>query len=550
MADGRERVRVIRRLGEVVPLLPVVAFVVAFAIVPAALLLANGFATDGGLAGLLRLADDPLNVQAVRNSLEQGGVSALAATAVGLPAGAFLGRYSFRGRSELLAVLIVPFLLPPLAVVLGVETLFGAGGIVSSVLPATGTFGSGFGGIVATNVLYNAPIVALLTAVGVESASPTLEETVATLGRGPFANFRDAWGRSALLGAAAGAVLTFLFSALAFAAPLLLCGANCYTVEARVWSLDQVFLNPAAAAALALLLVLLLTLPAALYLTLVARLRAARRTRERPPRPVPWRQPLLWPLAAAAVVLALGVVGLLGAVLDAAIRPGPSGGAAFSGVTALFGPTVTARLGVSTWAATGNSIFFAGVATALALLFAVATGFGLAARPGAARALRALVFAPLVVSPVVLSFALSQFWRPVFGGPATVGLLILLAQATLAIPFALPAVEVALRRLPRSLRESAETLGATPWSAYLDVELPLVRDGLVTAGLFAFALSFGEFTATYFLATPTFTTLPVELYRLEGLRLPAVAAAAAGLLVVVSLVAFVVIVRGGRRVEF
>jgi thiamine transport system permease protein len=489
-------------------------------------------------------------VQAVRNSLEQGGVSALAATAVGLPAGAFLGRYSFRGRSELLAVLIVPFLLPPLAVVLGVETLFGAGGIVSSVLPATGTFGSGFGGIVATNVLYNAPIVALLTAVGVESASPTLEETVATLGRGPFANFRDAWGRSALLGAAAGAVLTFLFSALAFAAPLLLCGANCYTVEARVWSLDQVFLNPAAAAALALLLVLLLTLPAALYLTLVARLRAARRTRERPPRPVPWRQPLLWPLAAAAVVLALGVVGLLGAVLDAAIRPGPSGGAAFSGVTALFGPTVTARLGVSTWAATGNSIFFAGVATALALLFAVATGFGLAARPGAARALRALVFAPLVVSPVVLSFALSQFWRPVFGGPATVGLLILLAQATLAIPFALPAVEVALRRLPRSLRESAETLGATPWSAYLDVELPLVRDGLVTAGLFAFALSFGEFTATYFLATPTFTTLPVELYRLEGLRLPAVAAAAAGLLVVVSLVAFVVIVRGGRRVEF
>ncbi|MCI4322349.1 MAG: iron ABC transporter permease, partial [Thermoplasmata archaeon] len=67
--------------------------------------------------------------------------------------------------------------------------------------------------------------------------------------------------------------------------------------------------------------------------------------------------------------------------------------------------------------------------------------------------------------------------------------------------------------------------------------------------LFAFALSFGEFTATYFLATPTFNTLPVELYRLEGLRLTSFAAADAGLLVIVSLVAFLVIVRGGRRVE-
>jgi thiamine transport system permease protein len=311
-----------------------------------------------------------------------------------------------------------------------------------------------------------------------------------------------------------------------------------------------VFLSPGAAAGLALLLVAFLVLPAALYLTLVARLRAARRTRDRTPRFVPWRRPLVWPLLVAVGVLVVGVVALLGAVLDAAARPAGPGAPAFSAFVELFGPSVTARLGVSTFAATANSVFFAGVATALALLFAVGTGFSLVGRPNTARGLRALVFAPLVVSPVVLSFALSQFWRPVFGGGPTVGVLILLAQATLAIPFALPAVEVALRRLPASLRESAEALGATPWSGYLDVELPLVRDGLITAGLFAFALSFGEFTATYFLATPAFTTLPVELYRLEGLRLPAVAAAAAGLLVLVSLAAFLVIVRGGRRVEF
>lgn len=538
------------RFDGTIPLLPVVAFVAAFAIVPAALLLATGTVGLGGVSGLARLAADPLNRQAFENSLLQGGASAAAAVAVGAPAGVFLGRYTFRGRSELLAVLIVPFLLPTLAVVLGVETIFGSGGVVSSVIPGTRALGSGFGGIVAANVLYNAPVVTLLTAVGVESSSPAVEETVATLGGGPFATFRDGWGRPAALGAAAGAVLTFLFSALAFAGPLLLCGAKCYTVEARIWSLDQVLLSPAAAAGLAVLLIGLLALPAAAYLALVARLRAARRSTDRPGRPVPWGRPWVWPFAAATVVLGLSVAALLLAVLDAAARPAAPGAGEFSAFAQLFGPSVTGRLGVSTFAATANTVFFATVATALALLFAVATGFGLSARPGAARALRALVFAPLVVSPVVLSFALSQFWRPVFGGSSTVGVLILLAQATLAIPFALPAVEVALRRVPASLRESARTLGQSPWPAYLDVELPLVRDGLVTAGLFAFALSFGEFTATYFLATPTFTTLPIELYRLEGAREPALAAAVAGLLVLVSLVAFLVIVRGGRRVEF
>jgi thiamine transport system permease protein len=550
MANDRQQRRVTRALADAAPLLAVVAFVAAFAIVPAMLLFAHGLSLEGGIAGIVQTADDPLNQRAVGNSLSQGGVSAIAALALGAPAGVVLGRYAFPGRRELLAVLLVPFLLPTLAVVLGVETLFGAGSVIARVVPSARALSSGFDGIVTANVLYNAPVVALLTAVGTESGSPELEETVATLGGGPWRGFRDAWGPTALLGAAAGAVLTFLFSALAFAAPLLLCGARCYTVEARVWSLDQVLLNPGEAAVLALLMVALLAVPAAVYLALIGRLRRIRGVRESRARPVRWRSPWAWAAAAAPAVLAVAVFGLLAAVLLAAVRPDAAGAVTFSAFRGLFGPTVAQRLGVSTVTATANTVFFATVAASLAVLFAVSSGFGLAGRPRAARVLRAVVFAPLVISPVVLSFSLAEFWRPVFGGEYTVGVLILLAQATLAIPFALPAVEVGLRRVPRALRESAETLGARPWSAYLDVELPLVRDGLVTAGLFAFALSFGEFTATYFLATPTFNTLPIELYRLEELRLAPLAAAAAGLLVVVSLVAFLAIVRGGRRVEF
>ncbi|MCI4340638.1 MAG: iron ABC transporter permease, partial [Thermoplasmata archaeon] len=64
----------------------------------------------------------------------------------------------------------------------------------------------------------------------------------------------------------------------------------------------------------------------------------------------------------------------------------------------------------------------------------------------------------------------------------------------------------------------------------------------------AFALGLGEFTATYFLATASFKTLPVEMYDLEALRRPGLADAAAGVLVVVSLGAFAALQRVGGRV--
>ena len=43
-----------------------------------------------------------------------------------------------------------------------------------------------------------------------------------------------------------------------------------------------------------------------------------------------------------------------------------------------------------------------------------------------------------------------------------------------------------------------------------------IGKALLLSPLFGFALGLGEFTATNFLATPAFVTLPVELYRLQG----------------------------------
>ncbi len=530
------------------PLGPVVLFVLAFAVLPAALLFGTSVAAAGGWASIGPIATAPLNAASIDNSLVQGGLSAAGAVLLGYPVGIFLGRYWFPGRAVVRSFLIVPFLLPSVVVVLGILDLFGPGGLVSGPEPAFAWLGTGVPAIVAANLVFNVPIVALFTATACESTSVELEETVATLGGSPARAYREVWGPSTWVGAAVGGVLTFLFSALSFAPPLLLCGPRCYTVEARIWSLDEVFLDPTAAGVLSLVMLGLFLVPTVLYLLLVSRLRAmpGRRApvRRRPSR----RSPVALALAlvAGVVLAAVGVV--LGSVLYRALVP-PGGGGAGAAYALLFSASTTARLGISGVGMVSNTLFFATVAAAIAVLLGIPAGYAIARRPRRAGPLGLFLFLPLLLSPVVLAFSLASFWRPLLGGESTIWFLVIVSQSILAIPFALQSLEIPLAGLGPELRDTAATLGASRWTAFLDADLPRVQDGLLTAGLFSFALGLGEFTATYFLVTPQFTTLPVALYRLADVRQFALADAAAGLLLLLSLAVFLLISVGGRRVE-
>ena len=504
----------------------------------------------GGPSGLEAVLTATHNVRSLENSLEQGGLSAAFAVALGYPAGVFVGRYSWPGRSAVRSMLLVPFLLPSLVVVLGVLDLFGPGGLITSWLPSTSFFGEGIPAIIAANLFFNVPIVMLLTATGCESASVDLEETVASLGGSPARAYRDVWALPTWVGAAAGGLLTFLFSALSFAPPLLLCGASarCYTLEAQVYALDQTYLEPNAAAILAFAMVLLLVLPTALYLYLVSRLRASPGRQGARPRPLSRRSPLGWALAVETALVLAAEAALLFAILDRTVQPTGGRGAGAAWV-ALFSASTTAHLGVSAVGALGNTLFFAVVAACIAILLGVVSGFAIVRRPDRAVTLGLLLFVPLLLSPVVLAFALASFWEPVLGGVSGIWSLVIASQAILALPFALQSLEIPLAGLSPAAGDAARTLGATTFGAFLDADLPRVRDGLVTVGLFAFAFGLGEFTATNFLVPPPLTTLPVALYALTSVRLFPVADAAAGLLLLLSLAVFAAITFGGRRVE-
>ena len=536
------------RFRPFVYLLPVVGFVVLFGLLPAVVLFVSGLSSLGGIGGVSALLSNPLNREAIRNSVEQGGLSAAGAFAIGYPVGVFLGRHEWRGRSLVQGILLAPFLLPSLVVVLAVQGMFGPGGYLGAHVHELQVLGHGLGGILAVNVVFNSPVVALLAAVGVESSSSALEDAAVTLGASPTRVYQDVWGPPSLVGAIAGTVLAFLFSALAFAAPILLCGPRCYTLEARVYSLATILLQPSAASVLALLMVILLALPAAAYLAIVYRLRQRGGTGRR--RPIRWTNPMSLILGVMSALVLGGTVALLASVVARSILPSTPSDAWGGPWQALFSSRVDLTVGVSAVGALVNTLLFALAAALIAILLGILSGHASTRRPGAAQGVQLLLFLPLLVSPVVLAFSLTEYWRPLLGGESTVWLLILVSQATLALPFSIQSLQVALARRPPGPRESARLLGAGPFRAFVDADLPAIRGALLASALFAFAIGLGEFTATYFLATPAFTTLPVLLYNLQSLRQFAAADAAAALLLLTSLAVLLGLSLGGRRVEF
>jgi molybdate transport system permease protein len=147
------------------------------------------------------------------------------------------------------------------------------------------------------------------------------------------------------------------------------------------------------------------------------------------------------------------------------------------------------------------------------------------------RVVRALVTVPLVLPPVVGGLALLLVFgrRGLLGAwvDATFGFAlpfttagVVVAEAFVAMPFLVIAVEGALRGADSRYEEAAATLGASRWTTFTHVTLPLVAPGIAAGGVLCWARALGEFGATITFAGnyPGITqTMPLAVYQtIEG----------------------------------
>ncbi|TXJ74719.1 molybdate ABC transporter permease subunit [Streptomyces lavendulae] len=179
------------------------------------------------------------------------------------------------------------------------------------------------------------------------------------------------------------------------------------------------------------------------------------------------------------------------------------------------------------WQALQLSLVSATLATAVSLVFGVPLAWLLARTDFPGRGLvRALVTLPLVLPPVVggvaLLLALGRNgvigkWLDAWFGvtlPFTTTAVVL-AEAFVAMPFLVISVEGTLRAADPRFEEAATTLGASRFTAFRRVTLPLIAPGVAAGAVLAWARALGEFGATITFAGnfPGRTqTMPLAVY--------------------------------------
>ncbi|PKR42965.1 ABC transporter permease [Streptomyces sp. EAG2] len=493
---------------------PVVFFGIFFAY-PVAAIVGRGLRQDGvwQFGALGDVLGDPDIGQVLWFTLWQALASTGLTLVVAMPAAYVFARLEFPGKSLLRAVVTVPFVLPTVVVGTAFLALLGRGGMLDDLWGLR--LDTTVWAILLAHVFFNYAVVVRTVGGLWAQLDPRQEEAARMLGASRFRAWRTVTLPALGPAVAAAALMVFLFTFTSFGVVQILGGPGFATLEVEIYRQTAQLLDLPTAAVLTLVQFAAVGAILAVHawtvrrretaLSLVDAAYAVRRV-------VGTGQRLLlgFVLATVAVLILLPLGVLVERALDA---PGGYGLGYFRALMSADGGAFL----VPPIDAVANSLQYAAVATLIALLVGGLAAAALTRRAGRfTRGFDALLMLPLGVSAVTVGFGfLIALDRPPLDLRAS-WILVPLAQALVGVPFVVRTMLPVLRAVDSRLREAAAVLGASPWRAWREVDLPLVRRALLVAAGFAFAVSLGEFGATVFIARPDNPTLPVAVARLLG----------------------------------
>jgi putrescine transport system permease protein len=198
------------------------------------------------------------------------------------------------------------------------------------------------------------------------------------------------------------------------------------------------------------------------------------------------------------------------------------------------------------------SLRIALVSATLSALLGLAAGYVLArvARFPGRMLFGSLVIAPMVMPEVVMGISMLLLFvgsQQFLGGPDRGFLTIVIAHTTFSLSFVAIVVQARLADFDRSLEEAAMDLGATPWTTFRTITLPLIAPAIGSGWLLAFTLSLDDLIMTQFVAGAATQTLPMRVYSSVRLGVDPQINVLATLIVGVAAAALVISARLTRR---
>jgi thiamine transport system permease protein len=458
----------------------------------------------------------------------QAGLSTALTLLIGLPAAYLFARFEFPGKRLLRVLVTLPFVLPTVVVAASFNALLGPRGWVNLALmqglglenPPVQVLNT-LGAILLAHAFYNASVVIRVVGSAWAGLDPRLEQAGRVLGASPWRAFKEITMpllRPAVLSAA---LLVFLFDFTSFGVILLLGGPRNTTLEVEIYIQTMQMLNLPLAGLLSICQLVVTLLVGWLNSRLGERSisLAPRLKGEGTQNPSGLRQKMF--VAGMGIFLAAFLVLPLAALAARSITrlDADRGQSSFlPGLTLdyyqeLFINRRSSFFYVPPVEAARNSLLYAAATAAISLTLGWMAAAALQRRSPLNRVLDAGLTLPLGTSAVTLGLG----FLLVFNAPPvdvqSFPLLLPIAHSLVALPFVVRILQPALASIPANLRHAAALLGAPPWRVWLEVDLPVIGRAMLSASIFAFAISLGEFGATTFLARPDYPTLPVAIFR-------------------------------------
>ena len=425
----------------------------------------------------------------------------------------------------------LPFILPTVVVAAAFNALLGTSGWINLLLmrifslsqPPIQVFGT-LGVIVLAHMFYNTSIFIRVVGTAWERLDPNIEGAARILSSSPWQTFLRVTLPLLLPSIVSAMLLVFLFDFTSFGVILLLGGVQFATMEVEIYIQTTQFLNLKLAGFLALVQLIFSIeitylgkrLDAASFAPIMP-VMSEKGLRE----PATFRKKVFVVIMGLLLVVMM-VVPLAALILRATMvqTVGGSAGAfrfSFINFQHIFANERDALFFVPPFIALRNSALYAFAAMLIALTIGIfiVVGSGRSARIRSI--MDTMVMLPLGTSAVTLGLG----YLLAFSGSRAMVVfypfLIPIAHSLIALPFVVRIIQPAINAIPSNQHEAAVVLGVSPNKLWWKLDLPIIRKPLITAAIYSFAISLGEFGATTFLSRPEIPTLPVAIFRYFGL---------------------------------
>ena len=502
-----------------------ICFLVVFYFYPLLNILILGLLSDGkwGVEKFLQLISKSYYLKTFWFTTWQAFLSTLLALVTALPGAYIFAKYQFPGKRLLRTISTLPFVLPTIVVAAAFQALLGKNGFFNILFSKLFTFDEpviqinhSICFILIAHVFYNYSVVFRIISGFWCNIKDEMNEAASLLGASPsqvFFKVALPLLKPALL---ASSILVFILCFSSFGVVLILGGPRYATIEVEIYRQAVNYFNLPVAAALSLIQIVFTFILMWVYTGIQRKTAISltpKGTDTKTRKSIGTGTKLIIAANCGCVFIFMGTP-LIALLLRSIVHQGK-----FSLIYyfALFENKTDSIFFVPPT----HSILFSLVFSLLTLVFAVVLGLlastGLASSNNRFVAILDPIFMlPLSTSAVTLGFGfIIALDKPPLNLRSSL-LLIPIAHTLVALPFVIRSILPSLKSIPKSLREAASLLGASPRKVWYHVDFPIISKAIIIAAIFALTISLGEFGATVFIARPNAPTIPLAIYRFLG----------------------------------